>query len=162
MKYVFYTRHGKSSWDDPFLEDHDRPLKKRGVKDAGIITDRLQHFEIKPNIIFTSSAKRAAQTAEIFKKNLEIPYIQYFIDLYHASDRAVLEFLNNLEVDYQGVMIFGHNPGFTDLINRYSDRYFYNVPTTGTFCIQYSCNNWNEISEAEARLIEYWFPKDFK
>lgn len=162
MKRVYFTRHGKSSWDDPLLDDYDRPLKNRGRKDAAIIAHKMQEFDHLPEMIFSSSALRAKETALIFKEYLNIPLIQYFQDLYHAGPANILEFIQQLENDYYTIMLCGHNPGYTELINKYADRYIYNVPTSGTFLIEYSCDNWSTIKKCDARLAGYWFPKMYK
>jgi len=60
------------------------------------------------------------------------------------------------------VMFFGHNPAYTDLINRFSDHYFYNVPTAGTFLIEFECEKWADILTIDGVLSKHWFPRDFK
>jgi phosphohistidine phosphatase len=162
MKKVYYTRHGKSSWDDPFQKDFDRPLKKRGRKDAKLIGSVLKKEGHEIDVIFSSSAQRAKETAVIFQEVMDIPFITFFVDLYHASDRGVLDFLSKIETTPESIMVFGHNPGYTNLVNRYSDQHLYNLPTTGTFCVEYDCDCWSEIKMSKGVLKGIWIPKNYK
>jgi phosphohistidine phosphatase len=162
MKRIYFTRHGKSAWNDLTLNDHDRPLKKRGRQDALIIANEMLDLVHRPQMIFSSSAQRAKETALIFKETLGIPFIQYFIDLYHADDEKILEFIQLLEVDYQTVQFFGHNPGYTDMLNRFSPNSISNLPTSGTFFVQFDCNKWEEVDWMNGRLEGHWFPRDYK
>jgi phosphohistidine phosphatase len=162
MKRVFFTRHGKSSWDNLYLDDHSRSLKDRGRKDARLIAGHLKDIAPIPEVIYSSSAVRAKETAEIFQEVLGIPFIQFFRDLYHAGPIRILEFLGHIEVDYSTVMLFGHNPGYTELINRYSMDFIDNVPTSATFLIDFDTDDWSEIQNCRSTLAGFWRPKDFK
>lgn len=162
MKRVFFTRHGKSAWNDVTLSDHDRPLKKRGQNDARLIANELLDHVPRPQMIFSSSAQRAKETALIFKNTLAIPYIQYFIDLYHADDNKILEFIQWLEIDYHTVQFIGHNPGYTDMFNRFSENTISNLPTSGTFLVEFDCDTWEEIDGRNGVIKGSWFPRNYK
>ena len=162
MKRIFFVRHGKSSWSDPYLEDLHRPLKKRGLKDAKSIAKILSKEGYKIDQIFSSDAKRARQTAKVFIEKLKVSNVSYHNELYHAGLSKLKNFISTIPENVNTVMFFGHNPTYTDAINEFSDEYFFNVPTAGCFMIELEDDDWNAISWGGAKLKEYWFPRDFK
>lgn len=162
MKRVYFVRHGKSSWEDSFLKDHDRPLKKRGRNDAKLIAGIMKDEGLKIDAIYSSSAYRAKETALIFKSQLAIPIIQYFIDLYHAGPQNIIDFIKSNELNQDSIMLFGHNPGYTDLVNLFSEQHIYNLPTSGAFCVDFDCDSWADIDTEKANLYKLWFPKRYK
>ena len=87
MKTLFLIRHAKSSWEDSTIDDHERPLNQRGKANAPIMAKRLQKLGIKPDALFSSTAKRAVSTAQTFADQLDFPQskISYDPDLYLAS-----------------------------------------------------------------------------
>ena len=117
MKKVIFVRHGKSSWNDPYLSDDQRPLKKRGRIDGMTIANILKEENLAIEKIFTSHAVRAKETAIIFKDLLNISEFSKHKELYHAGELEILRFLNKVDNDLNLIMLFGHNPGFTSLNN---------------------------------------------
>lgn len=162
MKRIYFTRHGKSSWENTALKDHDRPLKKRGRKDALLVAEKMLDVTHKPEMIYSSTAQRAKETALIFKETLSISFIQYFVDLYHAGDIQILDFITRIENNYDTLQFFGHNPGYTELANRYLNRSIFNLPTSGTFLVEFNCDSWNDIVKCEGSVKGIWLPRDFK
>lgn len=162
MKYAYFVRHGKSSWDAPVPYDHDRPLLERGLKDAQIISSIFKDLNVLPDKICSSSAIRARQTAEIFVQNLEVQDVDYYFELYHAGMHDILHFIAKLDNGINSVMLFGHNPAYTDLINEFSKDYIVNVPTSGAFRIDFSVDAWKDVRVENGELRDYWFPKMYK
>jgi len=162
MKEVYFVRHAKSSWDDLSLSDHERGLMERGLKDAEMISGILAKQGVQPDGTFSSDAVRAIKTAEIFSKNLNSNHIQTCRDLYLAGSFSIIHFLYSLDDSYETVMVFGHNPGYTDLINHYSKTPFDNVPTSGVFHVRFQIDSWKDVKTARGVLINTWFPKDFR
>ena len=161
MKTLVIVRHAKSSWDQPVLSDHDRPLKKRGYKDAPLMGAVLTDWGPPVDRVLSSSAVRALETAEIIVQEMGLPLdeIQIEEDLYHASSSEILDIIEEQEDELDGLMLFGHNPGMTDLVNRLSDLDLYNLPTSGVVMLQYEKESWNEIADAEPVFTAYDFPK---
>lgn len=161
MKKLILVRHGKSSWENP-LEDVERPLKKRGYKDAEIITDKFKEYVEKPIKAYTSKAVRAYTTAQIFQKNLEIDDADFAVepDLYTFDKERILEFIKSQDNSVQRLMLFGHNPAFTALANELGDEVLDNLPTTGLVMISFENDAWKEISKGKTVLT--LFPKSFK
>ena len=73
MKRLYLVRHAKSSWKDPDLDDFDRPLNKRGKRDAPLMGQKLRQADVRPDLIVSSPAKRAAKTAKIMAGQIEYP-----------------------------------------------------------------------------------------
>ena len=115
MKTLVLVRHAKSSWSDPSLDDFDRPLNKRGERNAPEMGRRLGESGLQPDIFVSSPANRARSTAEIIAKELDYPAdnIIYHGDLYHASPGDLLEAVRSLGDNIETAFLFGHNPGIT-------------------------------------------------
>ncbi len=163
MKKLYLLRHAKSSWNDPSLDDFDRPLNKRGKKDAPFMGNILTEMKIELDLILTSPSKRTLSTAKIIleKLNLSIKYLKEEEKIYLASENELLEIARNLDNEFIRVMIVGHNPGLTDLSNFLSKQKIDNIPTCGIVGLKAKINSWKEIDKNifEQELFEY--PKKY-
>ncbi len=161
MKEVYLVRHAKSSWDDMSLSDHDRPLNKRGKRDAPKMAAYLKDSIDSIDVIVSSSAKRALRTAREFESAFEDEVEELVIerDLYHASREEILRVISEINDRYNRALVFGHNPGFTTFANLFSSIYIDNVPTTGIVGLKFDVNNWNEVSEANGNIFLFTYPK---
>lgn len=155
MKKIILVRHGKSAWNQPFLDDHERPLAERGIKDVPKMARRLQKKGIFPDLLLSSTAKRALQTAQLTAKELDIPKdkIQLDKNLYHASPHSLLKAIRMQPDIVNTLFVFGHNPGFNDLIT-YLGGEIDNLPTSGQFGFKLKTDHWSELSPDTA---EVWF-----
>ena len=147
-KTLFIVRHGKSTWDYPAVSDIDRPLKDRGIKDAYDMADRILKIGIMPDVIISSPAVRALHTAIIFSRVLQLPPDEIIInqDLYLAEYDEILSVITATDNSRKSLMIFGHNPGFTELANHLSGLNIDNVPTTGLVQLTFTTESWKGIS----------------
>ena len=162
MKTVYFVRHAKSSWSDYQLPDHDRPLAKRGKNDAPVMARRLLGLGVTPHGILTSTAKRAKQTAKAFRKVFQIDKARVITQksLYHAEPFGIAEEIRCLPDDWTTVLVFGHNPGYTDLANELQhDRYIENVPTCGIIGARVDAERWEDFSLDRARRTIFMYPK---
>jgi phosphohistidine phosphatase len=161
MKKLFIVRHAKSSWDYPDLDDIDRPLNKRGKRNAPEMGKRLLRKGIKPESLITSPANRARTTAKKIAKALSFPKDQIVIDptLYHGTNRDIINVIRKVSDEINTLMIFGHNPGFTDLVNQLSGSNIYNIPTCGIAEIGFNVQSWAEIDTKMGKLIDFDYPK---
>jgi phosphohistidine phosphatase len=161
MKKLFVVRHAKSSWDFPELDDFDRPLNKRGKKSAPEMGKRLAKRGVKPDAMITSSAKRALSTARQIAKALLFPKSEIAKEdqFYHGSNQDVIEILQNVDDKISTLMIFGHNPGLTDLVNYLSDSNVYNIPTCGVAEIDFEISTWKLLGKQKGKLVKFDFPK---
>src|SRR5262245_29809534 len=112
MATLHLLRHAKSSWDDPALPDHERPLAPRGRRDAKLIADHLLRERIAPELVLCSPALRTRQTLELVRPP---GTIELEDALYGASSEELLARLRTVPGSVESVMLIGHNPGLQDL-----------------------------------------------
>jgi phosphohistidine phosphatase len=116
VKNLLLLRHAKSSWDEPALDDHDRPLSPRGVRAARWIASHLRERQLRPELVLSSSARRARQTLDAVQSVLDDAVdVQVDDELYGASADALVERLRIIDASIASVMVIGHNPGLEDL-----------------------------------------------
>lgn len=162
MKKLFIIRHGKSDWSDPSLEDFDRPLNKRGLKNSSFMGKVLRKDEVVPDLILSSPAKRAYTTAKLIAK--EIKYKEKIVldkDIYEADYQTLVDILREVNDKNKTVFIVGHNPGFSDLADFLCglDK---DIPTCAIVEIEFNTRSWENISIDNASLISYDYPKKHK
>lgn len=157
-------RHGKSSWEDPSLDDHDRPLLPTGIKKTRRIADFLAGKKIQPGLILSSSAVRAFETAVIIAPATGYPVekIKKSKALYHASADQVFDEIFSIDNSIDTVLLFGHNPTFTYFVNRFVDPPLENLPTSGAVSLVYDCDKWENISGSAFKVNFVVFPRMLK
>jgi phosphohistidine phosphatase len=160
MKKLYLIRHAKSSWENSALADFNRPLNKRGKRDAPFIGKILSEKNTLPEIVYSSPAKRALITAkEICNKiNFPVEKIRKEESIYEASSNVLLQIIQSTDEDYKSVMLFGHNPSLTSLQNYICEKKIDNIPTCGVVCIEIK-KTWKELNEERAKLIFFEYPK---
>ncbi|HEX7967052.1 MAG TPA: histidine phosphatase family protein [Stellaceae bacterium] len=121
MKTVHLLRHAKSSWKDPALADHDRPLAKRGRKAAKTIAAYLKERRIAPDLVICSTAARARQTFEPIAKAIKPPKVVLEEGIYEVAERELWQYLRALPEEAESVLLIGHNPGMHDLALALAD-----------------------------------------
>lgn len=161
MKRLLIVRHAKSSWDFPHLSDYERPLNDRGRRDVPDMARRLASTDIHPQLIISSPANRAITTAMGFASQLGFTKSDIIQDEahYHASSNTLLRLTRAFDDQYDSIMIFGHNPGLTYLINELSDFQLDNLPTCAICGIEFSVQSWREVSRGSGHKFFYDFPK---
>lgn len=161
-KTLYLVRHAKSSWSDPSLSDRDRPLNKRGRRSAPDMGSRLAARGHRPDLIISSPAKRALMTAKIIAKKLDYAKSDIWTDesMYFSGVDGMVKMLERVDDCYQKVMIVGHNPAMTSLMNRLSGKDVYNMPTCAIAIIGYDMASWSDLRSERGNLIEYDFPKN--
>lgn len=161
MKTIILTRHAKSDWSNLHLSDFDRELNHRGLHDAPMMGKRLALRQVLPDLIIASTAKRAAQTAELIADNCQYDKetIQWDINLYHAPPSRIQEVIYAIPDSVQTVMIVCHNPGITDLVNSLAGTLCDNLPTCGMAAFSFEVSSWNEFNLAKKSLLFYDTPK---
>jgi phosphohistidine phosphatase len=166
VKKLYLMRHAKSSWDDPEIEDFDRPLNDRGEKDAPKMGKRLKEKRLTPDIVISSPALRALDTCKIICEVLGFNRKKIIENksLYHASEEEILKVVRSLKDrigdEEENVLLFGHNPGLTDFANRLLNEHILNIPTTGIVAAQLAINRWKEADWGSGKLLFFDFPKN--
>jgi phosphohistidine phosphatase len=161
-KELFLVRHAKSSWDDPTISDHDRPLNERGYRNAPEMGRRLSDRGVSPDALISSTAQRARTTARIIADSLGWPEERVVLDraLYHASATELQEYIGGLDDSHFSVMLFGHNPGMTSLVSHLYGLALDNLPTCGVVHLQFSAESWAEASRSMPCEALIDFPKN--
>jgi len=161
MKTLFLARHAKSSWKYPDLDDFERPLNKRGRKNAPFMGKILKKLKVAPDLIISSPANRAAMTARIIaaKINYPIENIQYSEAVYEFSEGALFDVVKRIDDDVIKAMVVGHNPAINGLANYIGDQPISNIPTCGVFCVELDISSWAKIGDHCGKLKFFEFPK---
>ena len=161
MKRLLLCRHAKSSWKDMALMDIDRPLNKRGKKDAPEMGRRLAAQEILPEMIVSSPARRARQTAGQLAKALGFCKKNIVIheEIYGASVGELLTIIHSIDDDVASVIIVGHNPEMTVMANILGGLDIDNVPTCGVVAYDFTVSSWRQIKKGEGTLIFFDYPR---
>ena len=162
MKTLYLLRHAKSSWDNPDLRDYDRPLNSRGKQDAPRMGTWLKDQGIIPDLILTSSAKRALATAQHFIKAMDIPDTVLQMDerLYLAAPDEMLSVIAEIDDNVEALFLVGHNPGLTDLANQLSEARIDNLPTGGIFAVTFAIQKWSELKPHNGKFLFFQYPKN--
>ena len=161
MKTLVLVRHAKSSWKNPRLDDHHRPLNKRGKKAAPEMARRMKKRGLRPDAIVSSDARRAMDRATAMTAVLGLPVavIQPASDLYGASSEKIVAVIRRFPDDWQQVMVVGHNPGFTELANLFYPDRITNVPTAGVVELTFDVASWRDIHRHNLASSHYDYPK---
>lgn len=163
MKTILLMRHAKSSWDNPELDDHDRPLNKRGLHDAPRVGELLEAEELIPDLILVSSARRAQETMRLLVEacGYEGP-IETHADFYHSDVTAYLHILHNLPESVARPLIIGHNPDVEELL-RMLTGISRHMPTATLALIELPKNSWGElVGDKMGQLSGLWMPRELK
>lgn len=166
MKELILIRHAKSDWANEAIKDIDRHLNDRGYADAYQLSQWYKSEFTLPDLLLSSPATRAINTAFIFARTFGIPEAQVMVngDLYESTMQDYLEIISKLDKKNNRVMLFGHNPAITNLTNELNkDLLFENVPTCGIIKIGFPYENWKEVADKkQGQLLLNKFPKSFK
>jgi phosphohistidine phosphatase len=151
--------------DNPKLADFDRPLNKRGQKDAPQMGKRLNEKRITPDTILSSTAVRALETCKAIAKVLEFDTSKSKADrkLYHADEDGILDVIRNLKDalrhNEESLLIFGHNPGLTKFANLLLNQTIDNIPTCGIIGAELPVKYWKDVSFGCGKMLFFDFPK---
>ena len=164
MKTLLVLRHAKSSWKDSSLADKDRPLNKRGKRDAPFMGNMVKEMGVNIDKFISSPAKRAHTTSKLFaeayglngKKDIQIEKL-----IYNESYQSVMRLISKLPDKYNTVALFGHNPDITFLVNTLGNGNISNVPTCGVACIDFDVEEWNDTGEGLGNIRFFKYPRMF-
>lgn len=165
---LLLLRHAKSSWDDPGLADHDRPLAARGRRAAASIRQHVQDAGVDPQLVLCSSAVRAAQTWEAIRDGIDgDPEVEISRDLYEAGAEDLLERLHGVPDTAKSVLLVGHNPSMEELARELSGRgnpealaaMTLKYPTGGLASLSFE-GRWADLAPGNAYLDTFVVPRD--
>jgi len=159
MKIVTLFRHAKSSWKDTSLSDHDRPLNKRGKRDAPFMAKRLEALVGKPDLLVVSSALRTQETAEAILAEFKKVKVKTEKSLYLAPPSNYLSLKNKLNDSVEHVVFIGHNPGISSLATHWYNKPV-ELPTASFISFQFDTNSWSKAKKP-IECITMDFPKSY-
>lgn len=161
MKHLTLVRHAKSSWKNPELADRDRPLNKRGKRDAPDMGKRLADRGYRPALILSSPAKRALITAQVMADALGYAQDDIVVDerIYGTGVAGLIRLLQATDDQVDAIMLFGHNPELTALVNRLARVTLDNLPTCGVAQLEFAFDTWADLGSQLAERAEIDYPK---
>jgi len=152
------VRHAKSSWDDPSLSDHERPLAGRGRKALDRMRAHLEHRGIRPEVVLCSSARRTRQTLDGIREAFgRDAVIEIDNGLYGASAGELAARLTNLDDGVRTAVVIAHNPGIEELVALLAD--FDDAVPTGAIAELSFEGSWRVLASAAVALDDFWRPR---
>ena len=143
------------------MDDFERPLNKRGRKNAPFMGKVLKKLKVAPDVVLSSPANRAAMTARIIAASINYPLenIRYNEAIYEFSESALIHGVKRIDDAVNKAMVVGHNPAINGMANYIADQSISNIPTCGVFCVELDISSWTKISEHCGKLKFFEFPK---
>lgn len=169
MKTLYLMRHGKSAWDDPSLDDHDRPLAPRGRKAARLVGHELKERGARIGLVLCSTARRAADTADRLLEVMDAPDIPVERErgLYLCGARVLLERLHDAPESVSSLMLVAHNPDLHDLARelagsgdeRHRTALAEKFPTGACAVLLFEAARWADLDSGAGRLADFILPR---
>lgn len=161
MKLLLLLRHAKSSWKEPDLADHDRPLNPRGKRDAPRMGRFIRQQRLVPDGIICSTAKRARKTAEHVARSCGFDGpVEFCPALYHGGPRECLEILRTMAEPLNRVMLIGHNPALEEFLEDLTGQ-GESLPTAALAAVEIPIDDWRSLTgQTKGRLAGVWRPKE--
>lgn len=169
MRTLHLLRHAKSSWDDPALPDHDRPLAPRGLRAAAAMRDHVAAIDLHVDLVLVSSARRAQQTWESVAPGVVAGEVRTERAIYGATANELLQLVHRVDRELRSVLLVGHDPGFHDLASSLAGdgdtealaalRAKY--PTGALASIAFD-EQWSSIASDDGRLVSFVRPRDLE
>ncbi len=161
MKKIYLIRHAKSSWKEEGKSDFERGLNKRGKSDLKYMANRLKSFDVMPDLILSSPAKRAKKTAIEIAETIgyKIDDISFKDCLYDSSYDSYMYLLDSLDSRYNSIFIVAHNPTITEAGEQLSGAILTNMPTCSIVCIEFDTDSFKNLKEESGKILFFDYPK---
>lgn len=169
MKRLAILRHAKSSWDEPGLDDFNRPLNERGWKAARRLGRELKHRRMRFDLVLASPAARVRETIDGLQEKFDFDApIRFEQQVYAATEGTLLELVRRFPDTVNCPLCVGHNPGLERLIlglarddrNGLRDRIAGKYPTAAFAVIELAVERWNDVEPGSGELVELIVPKE--
>lgn len=167
-RQLLLLRHAKSSWEDPAVADHGRPLSKRGRKAGAIMRQLMQSEGINPDLVYVSSARRTLETLQSLQPWDRTPVVEVSEGLYHATPSGIFEILTNVPDGARSVLLIGHNPGLQEfavlLAGKRDDALTQRLAVaypTGALAV-FEIDSWTKVEPGSGRLMRFVTPRELQ
>jgi phosphohistidine phosphatase len=162
MKNLLVLRHAKSDWNNPNMSDFERPLNGRGLRSALQMGAFLQEKKLEPDLIVSSPAVRAKDTAELIKDAAQfLTELKFEPRIYEATVNDLIDVLKQIPKSCQVLLIVGHNPGFENLIESLTGE-TREMPTAALAEVHLNIEDWSEIDVGQGNLKNLYKPKELE
>lgn len=162
MLRLTLVRHATASWDGSQARDFERPLDAGGRREAPVMALRARNLRRAPDLLVSSPAVRAISTARLFAERFGVPEADIVEEprIYDASLPTLVDVLRSLPADASHVMVFGHNPGLSELSRWLATCPFDDMPTCAVATFDLAVDAWPEVDAGCGRLVRYLHPRD--
>ncbi len=162
MKTLYLIRHGKSSWENMAFQDYERPLLEKGIKRTKKVAGYLVNKKVQPDLIVSSHAVRALETAKILAAKLNYIPEHIILDesIYFAGTDALENLVLGLNDSFNEVILVGHNPDITNFANLFLEQKIDYMPTTGVVCVRFKTDKWTDIFQVKWEIEFVISPKN--
>ena len=158
-RILIAMRHAKSDWSDGSLSDHDRPLNKRGCRDAPRMAHWLDDLSFVPDLILSSTSERTRQTAALMRQEWKRdPVVSYTPSLYLAGPDAITKAIRSDGCDAKRLMVLAHNPGIAHFVSVLAGQQL-DMPTAAIAVFQVAAEDWSRFNSDDVALVQYMRPK---
>jgi phosphohistidine phosphatase len=163
MKTLLLLRHAKSSWKDSDIDDHERPLNKRGKRDAPRMGRLLRDENLLPDLIVTSSARRCRKTAEhVIQSSGYRGETRITSGLYEATGEMLRTFLAGVAPETVRLLLIAHNPGLEELLEPLAGEYT-PLTTAALAHLELPIEHWSDLTpETRGKLVHLWQPRELE
>ena len=161
MKTIILTRHAKSSWKSDAASDFERPLNKRGIGDVPVMAERLRVHGVALQLVVSSTAVRALQTAQMLMNELPLgkELLTTTDAIYEAPAREIIDQLRQLPEETNTAMMVGHNPGMSSACNYLSKEALVQMSTLAMVCLELDIDQWDDVYPDCATMRWHDYPK---
>ncbi len=168
MRHLYLLRHAKSSWAEPGLADHERPLAPRGRRDARAIAAHVQGHGVAPDLVVCSTSRRTRETLEPLAAALAGGEVLFEAAVYGATERQLLERVRRIPDRVASAMLIGHSPGLEELClllagTRRPDlrqRIAAKFPTAALATLTIERGGWRALGAGDAELEGFVTPRE--
>jgi phosphohistidine phosphatase len=163
MKEIYLIRHAKAEDFSNKVEDFERGLKKRGLKDIQTIASYMALQDISPDVVLSSCAMRAQEsTLKLLERVAFKGVTHYLQELYYAPYEDVLNIIMAQDSAFEKMFIVGHNPQLNELVNHLSSSCISKIPTMGVVALRFDIEEWSELKAGSGVLDFFIYPKQFR
>ncbi|RMF44214.1 MAG: histidine phosphatase family protein [Planctomycetota bacterium] len=164
VRTLMLMRHAKSSWKEPGMADHDRPLNRRGTKAATFMGWWLKEQGLEPDVILASTARRVQETVHLMRQEgwAADAVVLNERRLYLAYPDTILECVAGLSTEWNTAMAVGHNPGMADLVSTLAGQVI-EFPTAAIAVFQSPAEDWcTAVRSNDWELLHLWKPRELE